>query len=402
MQADGSIAQGDLEAGGRQEVFRILEERGLKPVKVLDSGTNGAAKKEEDEVRISFTSKKVSFRDLEAFTRQLSSLLAAGVTLARALKILGREASSPAAGEKWREIHGLVIDGMALADAMQQSPDTFPKVYIAMVQAGETGGFLDVVLGQIADFQTREKELRGKVMAALIYPSVLLCLAIAVLIFLLVFFIPRFQAIFAGFGAALPLITRVIVGASDLMTRYGLFLAVGVIGLFVVFKKWLATDQGKRAWEHMILKLPVIGPLNARFAMTRFCRMLGTLIGSGVPMITALRVARESMGNQILVDAVTESIDRVKQGDALAKSLSDCGELFPGSVLEMIAVAEETGRLDSELVRLATTTESDLDRQLKTAVALAEPLMLFLMAAFIGFIFVGMVIPIFTIQDYIK
>ncbi|KPL09033.1 hypothetical protein AMJ85_07320 [candidate division BRC1 bacterium SM23_51] len=400
LQADGTIAEGRLEAGGRQEAYRLLEGRGLKPVSLAE-GTNGRTG-DEPGLRLQWKSRRIPFRALEGFTRQLSSLLAAGVPLSRSLRILSKEASTPTAAEKWKEIHDLVIDGTSLADAMAQSPETFPRVYTAMVHAGETGGFLDVVLGQIADFQTREKELRSKVISALIYPAVLLVLALSVLTFLLVFFIPRFQTIFAGFGAALPTLTRLIVAASALATKYGPFLAAGLVCLFILARKWLQTDQGRRTWQRMILRVPVVGPLNARFAMTRFCRMLGTLVGSGVPLINALRVARESIGNQTLVDAVTDSIERVKQGEALASSLSDCPQLFPGSVLEMISVAEETGRLDRELVRVATVTDGDLDRQLKTAVALAEPLMLFLMAGFIGTIFVGMVIPIFTIQQYIK
>lgn len=322
--------------------------------------------------------------------------------MSRALVILTKEASTPAAKDKWKEIHDLVIDGMSLADAMAKSPDTFPRVYVAMVQAGETGGFLDVVLNQIADFQAREKELRSKVMTAMLYPAVLLFLALGVLIYLLVFFIPRFQEIFTGFGATLPLLTQVIVGASELIRHYGLYVAAGV-GLTIYFvRNWLVSEQGRRTWEKIILRLPVVGPLIARFAMSRFCRMLGTLLGAGVPLINGLNVARKSIGNQILVDAVANSIERVKQGDALGPSLSDCKDLFPGSVLEMVSVAEESGRLDQELVRIANVTEGDLDRQLKTAVAFAEPLMLFLIAAFIGTIFIGMVIPIFTMQDYIK
>jgi type II secretory pathway component PulF len=400
LQPDGTIAEGRLEAGGRQEAYRLLEGRGLKPINLMEDSNGHPAAKAG--ISLGWKTHKVSFRALESFTRQLSSLLAAGVPLSRALRILSKEASTPVAAEKWQEIHDLVADGTALADAMAQSPETFPGVYVAMVRAGETGGFLDVVLGQIADFQMREKELRSKVMSAMIYPAVLMVLAVSVLVFLLVFFIPRFQKIFAGFGGALPLLTRCIVAASQVATRYGPFVAVGIGVAFVLTRKWLKSDQGRRTWQRWILRLPLVGSLVARFAMTRFCRMFGTLVGSGVPLIDALRVARESIGNQTLVDTVTASIDRVKRGESLATSLSDCPKLFPGSVLEMISVGEETGRLDQELVRLATVTDGDLDRQLKTAVALAEPMLLFLMAGFIGTIFVGMVIPIFAIQGYIK
>jgi type II secretory pathway component PulF len=339
---------------------------------------------------------------LENFTRLLSSLLAAGVPLSRALVILCKEAAAPVAAAKWKEIHDLVIDGMSLADAMAKSPETFPRVYVAMVEAGETGGFLDVVLAQIADFQAREKEMRSKVMTALLYPTILLVLALGVLVFLLVFFIPRFQAIFTGFGASLPLLTQIIVNASELIRSYGLILLLGlVIGGYMV-RTWFLSEQGRRTWEGAILRAPVVGPLVAQFAMSRFCRMLGTLLGAGVPLINCLNVASRSIGNQVLVDAVANSIERVKEGKQLGPSLADCRTLFPGSVVEMISVGEESGKLDTELVRIANVTEGDLDRQLKTAVALAEPLMLFLIAGFIGVIFIGMVIPIFSLQDHIK
>ena len=403
LQLDGKIAIGQIEAGGRQEAYRQIEGRGLKPVSLKEVVTAAkAAKKESAPVQLPWTTQKVSARMLENFTRLLASLLAAGVPLSRALVILTKEATAPVAKAKWKQIHDYVVDGMTLTDAMARSPDTFPRVYVAMVQAGETGGFLDVVLNQIADFQVREKDLRGKVMTALLYPAILLFLAIVVLVYLMVFFIPRFQVIFAGFGGKLPLITTVIIGISHAMRDYGLWLLVGLAFAVYFLRTWVMSERGKRAWEGIMLKLPIIGPLTAQFAMARFCRMLGTLLGAGVPLINGLNVARKSIGNQILVDAVGNSIERVKQGDALGQSLGDCRDLFAGSVLEMIAIAEESGRLDQELVRIALVTEGDLDRQLKTAVALAEPLMLFLIAGFIGTIFIGMVIPIFTIQDYIK
>jgi type II secretory pathway component PulF len=410
LQTDGAIAEGRLEAMGRQDAFRQMEDRGLRPISLAEqrNGQPAPAEKEADSASAtSFNlnlgfSKKISARQIENFTRLLSSLLAAGVPLSRALVILHKEASTPLARAKWKEIHDLVVDGMSLAEAMAKSPDTFPRVYVAMVEAGETGGFLDVVLAQIADFQAREKEMRSKVMTALLYPTILLALALGVLVFLLVFFIPRFTLVFAGFGATLPLLTRMIVAASDFMRSYGLILLIclGVVGYLI--RSWFVSEQGRRVWEGQILRAPVVGPLVAQFAMSRFCRMLGTLLGAGVPLINGLNVARRSIGNQVLVDAVSNSIERVKEGKPLGPSLGDCRSLFSGAVLEMIAVAEESGRLDQELVRIANVTENDLDRHLKAAVAMTEPLMLFFIAGFIGTIFIGMVIPIFTLQDYIK
>jgi len=460
IQPDGAVAEGHLDATDRRDALRMLSARGLRPVRLTDSASASAPtpvvsravtaapaaqskapaapapartaprtasrpatrpaptaprkaavpapEKSTSNtpgaspIRFNFGGDRITPRVLENFTRLLSSLLAAGVPLSRALVILTREAASPAAGAQWKQVHDLVVDGLALADAMARSPKTFPRVYVAMVEAGETGGFLDVVLGQIADFQAREKEMRGKVMTALLYPVILLVLALGVLTFLLVFFIPRFQGIFAGFGAELPLITQIIVGTSHVLRTWGPLLLVGAAVGGYSIRTWFMSETGRRVWEGFILRAPVVGPIVAQFSMSRFCRMLGTLLGAGVPLVNALNVARRSIGNQILVDAVANSIERVKEGKQLGPSLGDCRDLFSGATLEMISVAEESGRLDHELVRIANVTEGDLDRQLRTAVALAEPLMLFFIAGFIGFIFIGMVIPIFSLQDHIK
>ncbi len=406
LQADGAIAEGQLEAPGRPEAFRQMEGLGLRPVSLSEKAAAAAKTSVLPASLASFSFRKrtgkISARILENFTRLLSSLLAAGVPLSRALVILYKEASTPAANTKWKEIHDYVIDGMSLADAMGKSPDTFPRVYVAMVQAGETGGFLDLVLAQIADFQSREKELKSKVMAAMLYPTILLVLALGVLVFLLTFFIPRFQVIFSGLGAALPLPTQIVLAASHVVRAYGLFVLVGLVLLGFFVRTWFTSEKGRRIWEGMILRVPIVGPLVAQFAMARFCRMLGTLLGAGVPLVQGLNVARKSIGNQILVDAVSQSIERVQEGGQLGASLASCRGLFPGSVLEMIAVAEESGKLDAELVRIANVTEGDLDRELKTAVAFAEPLMLFFIAGFIGTIFISMVLPIFTMQEHIK
>jgi type II secretory pathway component PulF len=407
LQANGAMSEGQLEAADRQGAFAQIAGLGLRPVSLAEkaaagAGTGFAMPAALASLSFRKRSAKVSGRELENFTRLLSSLLAAGVPLSRALVILYKESSAPAASAKWKEIHDLVVDGMSLADSMGKSPDTFPRVYTAMVQAGETGGFLDLVLAQIADFQAREKELRSKVMSAMLYPSILFFLAIGVLIFLLTFFIPRFQGIFKGFGATLPLATQIVIGASTVVRSYGAFVVVGLVVAGVLLRTWFTSEKGRRTWEGLVLRSPILGPLVAEFAMARFCRMLGTLLGAGVPLVQGLSVARKSIGNQILVDAVSQSIERVQQGGQLGASLAETRGLFPSSVVEMISVAEESGRLDQELVRIANVTEGDLDRELKTAVALMEPMMLFFIAAFIGTIFISMVLPIFTLQDYIK
>ncbi len=402
LNSGGVLDAGSIQASNRPDAFDKIKQLGLQLVHLEETAEGGAGFAKSDGISMPWKQRKISFKMLGTFTRLLSSLLAAGVPLSKALTILYRETTDPAASKKWREVHDLVIDGVSLSDAMSRSPETFPTVYTAMVEAGETGGFLDLVLEQIAEFQARDKELRGKVISAMIYPAVLMFLAIAVLIFLMVFFIPRFKTLFEGFDAALPMLTQVIVTASEFSQRYGIFIIIAMAFLVYLARTWVTSERGRRIYERWLLTAPVIGPLSSQFAMARFSRMLGTLIHAGVPLVSGLNVAQRSIGNQILTDAIEDSVERVKKGESLARSLGNCSLLFSGATVEMISVAEESSRLDKELIRLAEVTEKELDQQLKTAVALMEPLMLFFIAAFIGTIFVGMVIPIFTIQDYIK
>ena len=227
-------------------------------------------------------------------------------------------------------------------------------------------------------------------------------LACAVLIFLLTFFIPRFSGIFKQFGSNLPWLTQVIVNASHFLTDYWWAFAGVVIGVAIALKRAGSSEGGKRFLERTMLKTPLLGKVAARFGLVRFARVLGTLVGAGVPLVTALKASREALGNQTLADAVSHAIDEVQRGQALSKSLSGNTLLFPASVIEMIAVAEETGRLDKELVRLSIAYEAELDRNLRMLVALAEPLLLFVMAGLIGTVVVGMLLPVFNLQDLIK
>jgi type II secretory pathway component PulF len=271
-----------------------------------------------------------------------------------------------------------------------------------MVRAGEAGGFVHVVLQQIAEFRQREKELLGKVKAAMVYPIALAFVMTGVMIFLLTFFIPRFSAIFEQFGSGLPLLTRIVVGISGFLLKYGIFVAIVIAAGVYALRRWTATENGRRALERTLLRTPLLGTLIARFALVRFTRMLGTLVGAGVPLIASLKVAREALGNQTLADTVHHAIEQVQRGTPLSKALAINPLLFPTSVTETISVAEETGRLDQELMRLATAYESDLDRNLRLVVAVVEPLMLLIAAAVIGTVVVSMLLPVFNLQDMIK
>ena len=397
IEPSGSRTTGKVSARNRAAALDEVAQKGLVPVSVDEDRAGEPVARAARS-----TGGRVPQNAVETFSRELANLLAAGVPITRSLSILRRESSNPAARAQWSAIYDDVSGGMPLADAMARWPKSFPAVYVAMVHAGETGGFLDVVLMQIAEFRARERDLKGKFRNAMAYPMVLAVLAIGVLIFLMTFFIPRFSGIFASVGGNMPGLTRAIVAISKFMTDYGPGILVVLAVLVLVLRRVLKSPAGQLAAQQAMLRLPVIGKLAARFALVRFCRMLGTLLGAGVPLVASLRVAREAVGNRILADAVGQSIEQVQKGKGLARSLAGNSRLFPGSVIEMIAVAEESGRLDTELKRLAAVNEEELDRQLRTAVALAEPILLFVMAAIVGTIVVGMLLPVFTLQEYIR
>jgi len=393
---NGREATGTLEASARSAAVDDLVGKGLYPVSVEESGRT------DSRARTLPMAGSVSQSSVQAFTRELANLLAAGVPLSKSLLILSREASQPAARKLWAAVHDDVVEGMSVADALGRWPRSFPPVYVAMVRAGETGGFLDVVLGQIADFRSREQDLKGKVKAVLVYPSVLAVLACMVLVFLLTYFIPRFSGIFAELGGRLPLLTRAIMSVSDYVMNYALMIVIAVVLIIVSLRRAFSSESGRRTFERVMLSIPVLGHVTARLALVRFCRMLGTLINAGVPLVAALQVAKEAIGNQTLADTVTRAVEDVKRGSPLARSLSGNSQLFPASVAEMVIVAEETGRLDKELTRLASVYEVEVDRRLRMLVALVEPVLLFVMAALIGTVVVGMLLPIFTLQDLIR
>lgn len=414
LDGQGRAQRGSVVAQSRSAALESLAQRGLAPLALRDAveaphtvGAPHAGKASSTGASILArlglgAAGGVPQAQVEAFTRELANLLAAGVPLARAMAILQREASHPAAKARWTAVHDDVVAGKPLAEALARAGDSFPPVYVAMVRAGELGGFLELVLNQIADFRAREGELKGRVKAALIYPIVLAGLSMAVLVFLMTFFIPRFSTIFQDFGSALPLLTRAIIAVSNTATAYAPIALPLLMAAPIMARRALATPAGRRFMEPLSLATPGLGIVLSRFALVRFARMLGTLLGAGVPMVSALKVSQEALGNQNLADALGRAIQDVRQGETLSRSLASCRQLFPPSVIEMIAVAEESGRLDKELLRLAQTYESELDRRLRMLVALAEPALLFVMAALIGTIVIGMLLPIFTLQELIK
>jgi type II secretory pathway component PulF len=401
LSKDGRTTSGKLAAESRAAAIAQMSREGLSPIR-LDEADESSLSKKRSVDDAPGAGGRVSTKAVENFTRELANLLSGGVPLSRAMALLRRESSNPAAKRLWSDLHDDVVGGTSLGDALAKHPKQFSTVYVAMVRAGESGGFLDVVLGQISDFRTREQDLMGKVKAAMIYPIILSIFATGVVIFLLAFFVPKFKDVFAQQGSSLPGLTLAIISISQTIgSWWGLMIAVVVLAIIIALNRAAKTRDGKRRMESIMLATPLLGQVTAHFALVRFARMLGTLVGAGVSLVTSLRTAREAIGNETLADTVSHAIEQVQRGTGLSTSLAGNRKLFPPSVIEMIAISEETGRLDKELLRIATTYEADLDRQLRMLVAVGEPIMLFIMAAMIGTIVVGMLLPILNLQDVV-
>ncbi len=387
---DGHSRSGRIEADDPIAAQRAIEAQGLVPTEVKPASTGG------------LLGTRIPAAQVLAFARSLGGLIAAGVPLSRALTVIERESKHPSAKAAWSAIHVRVRDGASLADAMAAQGKLFPPVFIAMVRAGEAGGFLELVLEQVADYLERSKELVGRVGAALIYPALLLIIAGGVVSFLLVWFIPRFATLFASFNRELPWLTQLIQQASNLLVHHGWIIILALVIAFFAGKAVLANPAGAAWWERVQLRLPGIGEVKATLARVRFCRMLGTLLKAGVPLMHALSVSREAIGNASLSSALLEAIERVRQGETLSNALAGMGAMLPPTALEALAVAENSGRLPQELLRLADTSERDLDRRLRTLVSLAEPILLLIMATLVGGIVIGMLLPIFDLWSAIK
>jgi len=387
--AAGEEVTGRMQADSQAAVARTLDEQQLYPVEV----TEGAA------ARAVRRGGRVRPRDVGMMYEQLGDLLTSGVPMLRSLEIIARSGTRGRLSAIVRELYEDVSAGKTLGDAMAAHGQVFAELHVAMVRAGEHAGFLEDVLVNLAGFIERQDELRGKVRGALAYPAVLAIVGLAVTLGMLVWLVPRFRTIFEGIEQPLP--TRVIFAASELLVANKIVLAcVAVLGVMGVWG-FLRSPAGRALWERWKLRIPVLGRTIRVVAITRFCRILGTMLANGVPILQALDISKDATGSQVLSDSIEAAAEAVRKGQPLAGPLR-AGGLFPVEIVEMIAVAEESNQLDRVLVQVADTVERRTNRQVDTAVRLVEPLILVLMAATIGFIAVALLYPIFTMAQQIK
>lgn len=392
MGGSGVRTQGTLVANSEREVMAMLDARGLFPVRIgskkaIASGSTGRRK-------------RVNSRHLATFYAQLADLLHSGVPLLRSLSILERQAASPALVEVLREIHARVSDGTGLAEAMAQHPRVFDDLSVSMIRAGQEGGFLEDVLRRIANFTEHQEDLKAKVTGAMAYPVFLAVVGFIVLNILVIFFVPRFEPIFKKLDekGELPGITVAIVGLSHLLQNYMIFVLAFVALLFYAFRRWAATESGRRQLDAIRLRIPGAGKIFLHLAISRFSRILGTMLHNGIPILQALRIAKDSTGNKILSDAIEQAAENVKGGDRLAEPLAAC-KYFPRDVIEIVAVGEESNNLEKVLIDIADGLEKRTARQLELFVRLLEPVMLLVMAVVTLIIVAGLLLPVFKMSS---
>lgn len=384
LTAGGERVVGVLAGASEQAVLAELETRRLTPVQVS-----------AHEERATPFARRVSARQLATAYTQLADLLRAGVPLMRGLRLLGASKSSPRLGAVFTEVADAVAEGTELAEAMAARPEVFARIHIAMVRAGEKGGFLDSVLARLGAFLQAQADLRARVIGSLIYPAVLVFVGVAILGIIFGVFVPKFRPMFATMEeqGGLPGLTKFVLGMGEVVSAWGPALAiVAVIGLVVLWRL-VRQPETARKLDAIKLRLPVVGPLIAAIAIARFCRILGTMLGNSIPMLTAMQIAREAAGNAVLEDAIVKATEAVRQGQPLAPPLAESG-LFAPDVVEMITVGEQANNLDDVLVTVAQTLESRIERMLQVALKLIEPLLLLVMAVVVGLVAAGLVLPI--------
>ena len=385
----GERVSGALEAESEAAVLRLLEDKRLLPVSVR--GGAGAA-----EAKKKLGRRRVRTRDLGLMYGQMADLIGSGVPLLRALDSLVKSTVNAALRDLLKEIRAKVADGKSLTESLREFPQVFPPLHTAMVQAGERAAFLEEVLRGLSEFLERLDELRSKVLGAMIYPAMLVVLGTTVMVGALIFFVPKFEPLLAN--AKKPLPTEVMFGASQVLRHYwyGLLLALG--GAVALIWANLKSERARRLTETWRLKVPVVGSALRLLAITRFCRILGTMLAHGVPLLQALKISKDATGSTLLADRIAEATEAVRDGKRLSEPLGT-GGFFPEQILAMISVAEESNKLDKVLLQISDTVERRTNRQVDQAVRLIEPAILCLVAAAIGFLALGLLLPIFTLAS---
>ena len=405
---DGKQKEGTLEVGSQNEAISRIKEMGFYPTQVAEvKDTPEEAKKRKSSKGkkkgdIGFALPFIATKELCMFTRQLAVLIDAGLPLMRGMTTLAK--SMPNAYFKGiiQDIGETIGGGSTFSEALAKHPKIFDKLYINMVKAGEIGGVLEIALNRLAEFQEKAESIKGKVKAAMFYPTAVMFVAVIIVGVLMTFVIPKFKAIFAdmlGDGETLPGFTLLVLKISDAVKNNVLAVIGGAIALFIVFKLVTSkTKAGRWVWDKFKLMMPALGPLVKKIAIARFSRTLGTLISSGVPILQALSIVKETAGNVHLSNAIDKVYDAVKEGETITKPLEASG-IFPPMVVSMIDIGEETGALPEMLVKVADVYEEEVDNAVSALTSLLEPVMICFLAVVVGSIVIAMFLPLIKMMD---
>ena len=389
----GRLITGQVEANTPLAVATQLREQRIMATSVRE-------KPEPVRLKIPGFGGRVKDKDLTVFTRQIATMINAGLPLVQSLEVLASQQPNKQFKRILTKIREDVEGGSTFAASLKQHPTVFTPLYMSMVEAGEAGGFLDTVLNRLAGYIEKSMALRRKVKGAMIYPATIITVAVAVVIFLLIFVIPTFKTLFEGFGAALPLPTRIVLELSRLVRTHVVTVLGAFVGTVFVLRFYYRTERGKKVIDSLLLRLPIIGQLIRKVSVAKFTRTLGTLVSSGVPILDGLNITARVAGNKVVEEAILKTRSSIAEGKTIADPLGASG-IFPPMVVQMISVGEQTGALDSMLAKIADFYDAEVDQAVSNLTTLLEPIMIVFLGVVVGGVIIAMYLPIFKLVTVI-
>jgi general secretion pathway protein F len=392
VNAQGAFSEGQVDALDSRTVAFRLQSMGLIPVAIEEPPSVRASRMPKVFLQ------RISRKDLLFFTEELSTLVHAGLPLDRSLTITAELAAKPALRSIINDILKQIKGGKSLAEGFAAHPKQFSRLYINMIRAGEAGGVLDVILGRLVEFERSADELRSHLIAALIYPCLLTGVGAASIGILMYYVIPRFAGIFEEMGAAIPPATMAMLWLSRMTQSYWWVALAGIAAIIAVVRYAVRTPKGRRYWDVMKLRLPLLGPTILKMEMARFARTLGTLIASAVPLIAGVRIVQDIANNTIVAEGISKIADGAKRGEGVSRPMREAG-VFPGLAVHLVEVGEETGRLDTMLLQVADVYEKDVKTSIKALTSVFEPLIILVMGIVVGTVVLSMLMAIFSIND---
>jgi general secretion pathway protein F len=399
IDARGKSVKGTRDADSAKALRTVLKRDGVLATEILEQSE--ATRKAARDIDFGRLFRRISPMDVAIATRQLSVLLRSGVPLVEALSALIEQLDQPELKTAFTDTRNQVNEGSTLADALKAHPKIFPTLYVNMVAAGEASGTLEEVLGRLADFLDDQTRLQSKVRGALAYPIVMAVVVVLILFLMMSVVVPKVTAIFENFNQTLPWYTSLLIWVSNILSNYWWLLAALIGGGIYWFRRWQATEEGRKKWDLFVLEIPLFGPLLIMVAVSRFARTLATLLASGVPVLTAMDITRNVLGNTELMRVVEEARASVREGEGIAKPLRQAGR-FPPIVTHMIAVGERTGQLEEMLIHVADAYDQQIEVRVGAVTSILEPLLIVVMGAVVGGIAFAILMPLLQLNEMIQ